>query len=317
VNTLPGQGASLVFGASGFIGRWVVRELLLRGNHVTAVVRDPGRGEDAFAGWSRVPELHRADLAHAGEGSAVIAALRPAVVYNLAGYGVDRTERGESLAERINHHLVAELAVACAAGPSGAGPRFVHVGSALEYGVAGGILSESTAPQPTTLYGRTKLAGTREVTAAALAHGTRGVTARLFTVFGDGEHPGRLFPSLINAAQRRSDIPLTDGRQRRDFAWAGDVAGLLVDLAGAPYESGEVVNVACGRMHSVADFARECAAQLGMPAERLRFGALPGRPEEMEHDGVDITRLRALTGRAANANLGAAIALALGTPLGS
>lgn len=313
---MTGEGASLVFGASGFIGRWVVRELLLKGNHVIAVVRDPGRGTDAFAGWSRAPVLHQADLAHAGEGRAVISALRPAVVYNLAGYGVDRTEREESLAERINHHLVAELAAACAAPPSGAGPRLVHVGSALEYGVAGGILSEATAPQPTTLYGRTKLAGTRAVAASALTHGTRGVTARLFTVFGDGEHPGRLFPSLIHAAQRRTDIPLTDGRQRRDFAWAGDVAGLLVDLAGAPYESGEVVNVACGRMHSVADFARECAAQLGMPAERLRFGALPARPEEMEHDGVDVRRLRALTRRTANASLGAAIALALGTPLG-
>ena len=76
----------------------------------------------------------------------------------------------------------------------------IHVGSALEYGTARGNLNELTAPSPTTLYGRSKLAGTLRVCRAARRRGFRAVTARLFTVYGPGEQPGRLLPSLMAAA---------------------------------------------------------------------------------------------------------------------
>lgn len=316
MTSVPDESAALVFGASGFIGRWVVRELLRGGHHVVGVVRDAGRGRDAFAGWSRAPVLEQADLTTPGEGSALIRRMRPDVVYNLAGYGVDREERDERTAERINHALVTELAIACAPTGRDPGARLVHVGSALEYGTAGGVLSEAMAPEPTTVYGRTKLAGTAAVSTTARTHGTRGLTARLFTVFGDGEHRGRLFPSLVAAAHQGTELQLTDGRQRRDFAWAGHIADLLVRLSRTPFVPGEIVNVASGRMHEVAEFVRECAAQLRIPAERLQFGALPTRPEEMRHEGVDVQRLRALIGRPATENLAEAIALALRTPLG-
>lgn len=312
-----GEGTALVFGASGFIGRWVVRELLQRGRFVVGIVREAARAQHAFAGWDKVPELRTADLVQPGEAHAAIASVRPTVVFNLAGYGVDRSEREETLAERMNHVCVEELAAACAPVAGYAGARLVHVGSALEYGTANGMLSEGTLPEPNTLYGRTKLAGTLAVTAAASRHGTHAVTARLFTVFGDGEHEGRLFPSLVQAARSGVSLKLSDGRQRRDFAWAGDVAALLVDLSRATFDPGETVNVASGHLHTVEEFVRECATQMRLTNQQLHFGALPTRPEEMQHAGVEVQRLERLVGRAASADLAGAVTWAIREPLGS
>jgi nucleoside-diphosphate-sugar epimerase len=279
------------------------------------IVRDKQRGLDAFAGWATLPELKVVDLVRPGAARSLIADVRPSAVFNLAGYGVDRNERDETLAEQVNHDLVRELATACAPSAGLGGPRLIHVGSALEYGTATGVLGESTVPQPTTLYGRTKLAGTRAITMAAEMLGTNGVTARLFTVFGAGEHDGRLFPSLVHAAQTGASLPLTEGRQRRDFAWAGDVAELLVDLSMSSFEPGAIVNLASGQLREVAEFVRECALQLKLADEQLHFGAVPARAEEMWHDGVDVSTLRELVGRAVPADLARAVTKALQTPL--
>jgi nucleoside-diphosphate-sugar epimerase len=57
---------------------------------------------------------------------------------------------------------------------------------------------------------------------------------------------------------------------------------------------GEVVNLATGELTSVRAFAETAATILGMAPERLRFGALPTRAEEMVHAPVAIGRLREL-----------------------
>lgn len=299
--------ASLVLGASGFIGRWVVNELRKRNRRVVGVVR-----QVSSASGTPDPSMEVIVTDLAREGAAgVIAQVKPGVVYNLAGYGVDRSERDELLAERLNSTLVSEAATVAATMPEDERPRFVHVGSALEYGISGGVLAESTFPRPTTTYGRTKLAGTLALAAVCRATGLRGVTARLFTVFGDGEHTGRLFPSLIATARSGRTLPLSSGQQRRDFAWVGQAAELLVDLGESSFEPGEVVNLASGRMHSVREFALECARQLKVDTALLDFGALPVRPEEMEHDGVSVARLHDLVGRVAERDLARAIAPAI------
>ncbi|NIP76477.1 MAG: NAD-dependent epimerase/dehydratase family protein, partial [Xanthomonadales bacterium] len=75
-------------------------------------------------------------------------------------------------------------------------------------------MAEDSVPNPTTLYGRSKLAGTLQFRRACQRTGLRGLTARLFTVYGPGEHPGRLLPSLIEAAETDEPLELTAGLQK-------------------------------------------------------------------------------------------------------
>jgi nucleoside-diphosphate-sugar epimerase len=289
---------AVVCGGSGFIGAWVVRALVARGARVHVVVRDAARAQAALPNPSRQVGLRVADLARPGEATRALDALQPAVVFNLAGYGVDRAERDPAIMTALNDRLVLELATCQAPRATGqwSGMHLVHVGSALEYGPIRGRLHESSTPRPTTDYGRSKLAGTRHIVRSSEREGTRALVARLFTVYGPGEHPGRLLPSLQAATASGGAVPLSPGRQRRDFTYVEDVAEGLVRLAVSGVRPGEVVNLASGRLTSVREFAETAASVLGLGAQSLQFGALPERPDEMWHDEVDVARLRELTG---------------------
>ncbi|HEX6558751.1 MAG TPA: NAD(P)-dependent oxidoreductase, partial [Longimicrobiales bacterium] len=176
------------------------------------------------------------------------------------------------------------------------GHTLVHVGSALEYGTSPGNLSEDTVEQPTTLYGRTKLSGTQVVANFSRQRGLHGITARLFTVYGPGERAERLLPTLLRAAREAAPIPLTAGLQRRDFTYVEEVADGLLRLGVVRSRDHAVVNLASGRLNTVREFVETAADIIGLERERLRFGALPTRQEEMSHAPVTNERLRSLTG---------------------
>ena len=302
-NTFRGV-RTLVLGASGFIGRWMSRALAEAGADVTMIARN-GDAAANLERWGAHGVVRVANLQDAAEARRIVSAQAPDVVFNLAGYGVDRAERDARVAHALNAQLPANLAEAVAAlgVTEWKGARLVHVGSALEYGVADGDLGEDSVALPTTVYGRTKHAGTVAVTRIARAKNLRAVTARLFTVFGPGEHAGRLFPTLIRAADTSESISLSEGMQRRDFAFVGDVADKLIQLAALETLPGEVVNLASGTMHPVRDFVVAAAIALGLDQKRLNFGAIEVRPEEMSHRSVVVDRLRALTGGALSGNL--------------
>jgi nucleoside-diphosphate-sugar epimerase len=289
---------ALVLGGTGFVGRWVARALWRRGARVSLVVSDAERGRQMLDDFDIGGEIFQIDLAEPGAITKALTALRPAVTFNLVGYGVDPTERDDAVAQRINADLVPEIAQAVATlhdPPAWHAARLVHAGSAAEYGDLQGWLRETSKPHPTTVYGRTKLEGTRKLAEYCRSLGMKALTARLFTVYGPGEHDGRLLPALLEAERTGRPLPLTAGTQRRDFTYVEDVAEGLLRLAVSPIRPGEVVNLATGRLTTVRDFVLAAADILQIPSERLQFGALPTRADEMRQYGVDVTQLQLLT----------------------
>jgi len=285
----------LVLGGAGFIGRWVARSVSIAGAKVTCAARHPESAREILATYGVRGEVAPVDLREPEAVRSLFRNVRPAVTFNLSGYGVDRSEQDEALAWRINDELVEEIAshVEAFGDPTWRGTPLIHAGSALEYGPIGGDLEESVVAHPTTTYGRSKLAGTQRLVERCRP---ASVTARLFTVYGPGEHAGRLLPSLMVATQAGAHIPLSLGLQRRDFTYVEDVADGLLRLALLQNADDRIVNLATGRLHSVREFADEAAAVLGIPEGVLEFGALPTRPDEMPHDAVAVERLRRLIG---------------------
>ena len=289
---------TIVLGASGFIGQWVVRYLHALDAEVYPLMRDAGRAPALFPAEELRARTIAADVLDLAALRTHMTAAGPAIIFNLAGYGVDPTERDPFLAEHINARLPAALCDWLAGwnAPGWSGQRLIHVGSAAEYGAAAGDLREDTPARPTTLYGRTKLAGTQQVLECCAARQLRGLTARLFTVYGPGEHAGRLLPSLLACARTGEPLPLTAGLQQRDFTYVEDVAEGLLRLGLVHAAPGEVANLATGRLTAVRTFIETAAEILRIPADRLQFGALPARPDEMQHNPVNVTTLYARTG---------------------
>jgi UDP-glucose 4-epimerase len=288
----------MVLGATGFIGRWVARYLTAAGADLHLGVRRGGVADALCTAYGISGAVHEIDAGDIPSVEALLGRVRPAVVFNLVGYGVDRSERDPAVAQRVNAEFVEALCslLPTLSGANWPGQRLVHVGSALEYGSADGDLYEECVPQPTDWYGKTKLAGTAAVTWLAHHRAYPAVSARVFTVYGPGEHDGRLLPSLIAAAQAGTTLELTSGTQERDFTYVEDIASGLLRLGVAPNVPGGTVNVATGRLTSVGEFARTAAQILRIGNEQLHFGRLAARSNEMRHEAVRIDRLRAATG---------------------
>jgi nucleoside-diphosphate-sugar epimerase len=286
-----------VLGASGFIGRWVARTLNERGAKTYVVVRDQSAAEAIFSAYGIHGDLFEVDLRDRDAVRRLYEKVRPSITFNLAGYGVDRSECDETTAYEINAHLVRFVGevVAEIRDTTWPGQDLVHVGSALEYGTIGGHLGEDSKPNPTTLYGKSKLAGTLALADCCRTGGIEALTARLFTVYGPGEHRGRLLPSLLEAYRTGQRLQLTAGDQEKDFTYVEDVAEGLLHLGLAKAQPGEIVNLATGTLVSVRGFAEAAARVLRMPAEHLLFGTLPSRADDMKHSTVEVARLRGLT----------------------
>lgn len=303
---------ALVFGATGFIGRHVADALARAGAAVTLSARDALSLDRCAASLDGPAVTLVCDVCDDARVVAAVRQVAPHITFNLAGYGVDRSERDESLADRVNGRFPGVLCEAVAAGRATdwPGQALVHVGTQLEYGPIGGSMAEESPASPHTLYGRTKLAGTVALAACAANHSLPALTARLFNVFGPGENEARLLPSIRRAVETGEPLALTDGRQRMDFEWIGDVVegllrlgvvratagGLTEPSAGPDPRHGMAVNLATGRLSSVREFAEQAVVAMGGDASILRFGALPQRAETLEYLPVANERLRRLTG---------------------
>lgn len=288
----------IVLGSAGFIGRWVARGLSAAGADLYLPVRNVEAANRVFGAFGISGEIFETDLMEFEGVRRLIREVRPSATFNLAGYGIDRSEKDEKIAREINSLLPLRLceAISETKDSEWAGLDLIHAGTAMEYGAARGDLSEDSEMAPTTVYGRTKLGGSSSLAEGSRLHDIRAVTARLFAVYGPGEMPGRLLPALLEMRDSPGDLELTEGRHKRDFTFVEDVSEGILRLGLAACRPGEAVNLATGVLTSIREFAETAARVIGIGAERLVFGALPTRPEEMDHDPVSIVRLKTLTG---------------------
>jgi UDP-glucose 4-epimerase len=107
----------------------------------------------------------------------------------------------------------------------------------------------------------------------------------------------------MRVAKSGESLPLTAGGQKRDFTYVDDVAEGLLRLGLTEHGRGEVVNLATGRLTTVREFAETAARILNLPLERMEFGSIPTRSEEMEHEEVSLARLRRMTGWSPTTNV--------------
>lgn len=267
----------LVTGASGFIGRHTVAALGDRGFDVHAVSSQPRSAPGAH--W------HRADLLNAGDVARVVDAVRPTHLLHLAWFAVP----GQFWTSPENLRWVqATLEIARAFADCG-GQRFVAAGTCAEYAVGDADCDERSTPlTPSTLYGACKHA-TRMVLDAFAEGRFSTAWGRVFHLYGPGEHPDRLVPSVIRTLIARQPALCTAGTQLRDFLHVADVAGAFVALLDSGV--GGAVNIASGSPVRVADIVSEIARAL--QAETLvRLGARPIPDHDPPRLTARVSRLR-------------------------
>ena len=289
--------SALVTGATGFVGSALVNRLLAENVRVTCLVRprsDSNTRNLIDAGRIRLIEVPSFEVPVLQSNLAGISA---EVIFHLASYGVQQTDRDTDQLVQGNVAIVIQLLQATAHWPL---RRFVHTGSCSEYGtsaLAGQLIAETEPIQPKSLYGAVKAASVLCGSAMAASLDVPFVTLRLFGVYGTRERPPRLIPYLISRLRDDQPVDLTPGEQVRDFLFEDDVTSAFLDAATADgLESGEVYNVCSSQPTRIREIGEMVADAMGKPRELLHWGERPYRPDELMWLVGDNRRFRAATG---------------------
>jgi UDP-glucose 4-epimerase len=121
------------------------------------------------------------------------------------------------------------------------------------------------------------------------------VRVRPFNAYGPGQSPDRIIPEVVVRALRGDPLPLTRGRQTREFNLVTDLVEGFLLLGVVEGIEGQLLNLGCGEETSIADLVTTILGLLGDPIEP-EFGALPDRPIEIWRMCSDATRAQELLG---------------------
>jgi len=273
---------TVVTGGTGFVGVPAVRRLVEGGHDVHVVCRrDPGPSSVPGATYHELDLLDDPDAVEA-----TMERLRPDRLAHLAW----TTTPGLFWTSPENVRWVRATLTLYQAFVAAGGQRVVVAGTCAEYDWSGGLLSEATTPlRPSTLYGSAKHAAYGLLAAASAETGVPVAWGRLFFVYGPGEQPGRLVPSVLTALRAGAPALVSEGTQVRDFLHVDDVARALVELLDGA--AAGAVNVASGVGVPVRDVVGLLAGLEGR-ADLVRYGARPSPPSEPARLVADVRRLR-------------------------
>lgn len=174
------------------------------------------------AGWQILAtDSAKLDITDLAQVTAAIAAFKPGAIVNAAAYtAVDKAESETALAERINATGPANLANVAAQH----GIRLVHVSTDYVFdGNANTPYTEESTTNPLSVYGITKLAGERAVSATA----PDAIIVRTAWVFS--EYGNNFVKTMLRLGKERDALSIVDD-QRGCPTYAGDLAQAIIAL---------------------------------------------------------------------------------------
>ncbi|WP_235924868.1 NAD-dependent epimerase/dehydratase family protein [Roseomonas harenae] len=320
----------LITGGAGFIGRYVSRALLDRGDHVrvldsfieqvhadrgadgldseveviTGDVRDADAVRRALKGVDKVVHL----AAEVGVGQSMYAIDRYVSVNDcgtamLFQQLIDQPVKrvvvassmsiyGEGMYRDADGNLVEDAVRQPRSGPDAPWDPLDSKGRPL----VPVPTPEWKRPNLASVYAITKFTQERLTLTLAPAYGMEGVALRLWNVYGAGQALSNPYTGVlaIFAARLQNGQPpliFEDGLQRRDFVHVEDVARAFLLALDHPNAPGGVFNIASGVDRTVQEVAADLATAMG------RTGLAPEiagktRAGDIRHNIPDITKAR-------------------------
>jgi UDP-glucose 4-epimerase len=270
---------AIVTGGAGFIGSHVVEALLARGDKVV-VLDDLSSGvrENLPKGARLVEADVREPLDEHFEGAEVCFHLAAQVDVRVS---VDRP------ADDAGVNVLGTIRVLEAARPYDTQVVFSSTGGAI-YGECDGPAAEDAERRPISPYGVSKLAAEEYLAAYNRLYGARHVSLRYGNVYGPRQDPrgeaGVVAIFLGRLAAGETPRIFGDGRQTRDYVYAGDVARATLAAAG---QNGGVLNVGTAVETSVLELYELCRQVAG--SDRQAEPA-PARLGELQRSVLDVSR---------------------------
>jgi len=275
----------LITGASGFVGSFLLNQLLEESKHeVALLLRNP------LKSWRIKPLLKdvfliKGSLDDPQSYQSKLNAFKPDVLVHLAWDGVEGKDRNDSVQWKNVFNMLKLMEIANSAGVH----TFVGLGSQAEYGLVSAQIDETRETKPTSLYGASKLAASSIGQMQANIYDMRFSWLRLFSSYGPMDHPNWLIPYLINSLLDGRSPNVTLAEQVWDYIHVRDVASAIGAIIDTDTASG-VFNLGSGRAVSLK-LIIEKIRDIINPLAIVNFGAIPYREDQVMHLEANIDLL--------------------------
>jgi len=279
---------AVVTGASGFIGRALVRELVKNNYYVYALVRRRTQKNDSGDPNIRFITCDLSDLSHLKD---KIPTGTCDMFYHLAWEGTSGPARADvELQLRNALWTVDALRAAKELGCN----RFICAGSIMEYETMSAVYSRGCRPGAGYIYGGGKLTSHVMCASTAAQIGVELVWPMLTNAYGPGERSPRLVNSTIRKCLRGESPKFTSGTQNYDFVYIDDaVRGLcLIGEKGKPFHE---YLIGSSQARPLKEFLWEMQAAVA-PGLKFQFGDIPFSGVDLPLERFDCSRTEADTG---------------------
>lgn len=266
------QGPALVTGATGYIGRALVRRMTAEGRAVHALVRSTSDTKGLPVGC----RVHHCDGDMRGL-MRLVRSVRPTTIFHLASLVLSSQHTSDLVDPLLEANVVLGARLAEAATVGGVA-RFINTGSFSQRMTADGY-------DPLNLYAAAKQACQDLLEYYANATPLRVMTLVLFDTYGPDDSRPKIVNLLGQAYRLGKSLDLSPGRQRMDLVHIDDVVSAFLHAerlmsGSAVPRSGAVYAVRSGRAPTLREIVEICAkAWGGRPV--VRFGGRPYRPREV------------------------------------
>lgn len=217
---------AIVTGANGFIGAAVVKELVSRGIHVTAVIRNKQSDVSRLKEILDISFVY-CDLSELNTLPAKLDEKKYDLFYHFAWEGSSGEKRGNSSLQLQNAHWslnAVEIAhmLSC--------EKIIVSGSIMEQEVIHACFEQGNRPNLAYVYGSGKLAAHTMCSCVATQLNIKLVWANITNAYGPEEYSPRFINSTIRKIQKGESLQFTSGTQNYDFIYIDDVARAFYHL---------------------------------------------------------------------------------------
>lgn len=168
---------------------------------------------------------------------------------------------------------------------------FIYISSSSVYG-AKAIADEFSVPEPISNYGITKLAA-EQLVLSYFRSGTLSTCAlRLYSVYGPGERPDKLYTKLICAALSDKSFTLYEGSEKhiRSFTYIDDIIeGIILVMNNSETCDGEIINLG-NELTYTTEYGIACIETL--LGKKLNIKILPPRTGDQVHTSAVIDKAK-------------------------
>ena len=258
------KGPIFVYGASGFIGTNLFKDIFSIRNDCFALTHDAQKAWRLKLIDVPAENVVHCDIVSNYSVQEVFKSYQPKTIFNLAAYGAYSKQKNITLTYETNvigtvnllENMTSDMV-------------YIHAGSSSEYGFNCTSPKETDTLEPNSHYSVSKVSAAYLIQFYARIHEKNTINLRLYSIYGDWEEPDRLIPKLIESVRQHKLPNFVSKDISRDFVYMSDCVEAFIDAAMhmSPEIRGKSYNIASGVKTTIGDLVEICRQEFGIKEE--------------------------------------------------